>query len=79
MSFYLSGRPGESCRLKSFSSRSQGGKMTISIVVEVAVLTDAGYVLEGLCAVEKAQEEAKKAAARKPKLLMLPAPETGDR
>ena len=36
MSFYLSGRPEDSCRLKSFSSRSQGGKVPISIVVEAA-------------------------------------------
>lgn len=75
MSFYLSGHPEDSCRLKSFSSRSQGGKMTISIVVEVTQLAEAGYVLEGLCAVEKAQEAAKKAAAMKPKLLALPKPE----
>lgn len=71
MSFYLSGEPEESLRLKSFSSSSRGGKATIRIELETSDFDDLGYALGRLAKVQDGQKRKPKAAIR----LALPKPE----
>ena len=71
MSFYLSGEPEESLRLKSFSSSSRGGKATIRIELETSDFDDLGYALRMLVSVQDGQKRKPKAVTR----LALPKPE----
>jgi len=71
VSFYLSGTPEESLRLKSFSSTSRGGKATIRIELETCDFDDMGYALRCLTKVQEGQKRKPNAATR----LALPKPE----
>ena len=70
MSFYLSGDPEESLRLKSFSSTSKGGKATIRIELETSDFYDLGYALKMLASVQDGQKRKLKPVTR----LALPKP-----
>lgn len=73
--FSLSAQHDEALNLKSFSSSSTGTKTTIRIVIETDDLRAAGYALQSLASVQKAQSARRSAKSKRAKVLALPAPE----